>query len=98
MRIWLTQGQTVPLLKTQDLSNERNYCPITCFNTCSKIVTHKIGNYMKKHAERNNIWDRSQLGTYYRALGTVYQLMTDNPIIDEVRSQQRNLVVAFYDY
>ena len=22
-----------------------------------------IGNYMKEHAERNNIWDKNQLGT-----------------------------------
>ena len=50
-----------------------------------------IGNYMKKHAERNNIWDRSQLGTCSGVLRTVDEL-------DEVRNQQRNLAVAFYDY
>ena len=59
----LTQGRTVLLPKTEDLSNERNYCPITCLNTCYKIFTGMIGKYMKEHAERNNIWDRSQLGT-----------------------------------
>ena len=60
---WLTQGRTVLLPKTEDLSNERNYRPITCLNTCYKIFTGMIGKYMKEHAERNNIWDRSQLGT-----------------------------------
>ena len=30
---WLTQRQTVLLPKTEDLSNERNCCPITCLNT-----------------------------------------------------------------
>ena len=92
---WLTQGRTVLLPKTEELSNEKNYHPITCLNTCHKIFTGIIGNYMKDHAERNDIWDRSQLGT---CSGTVDQLIIDNAILDEVRDQQPNLAVAFYDY
>ena len=57
-----------------------------------------IGNYMKELAERNNIWDRSQLETFSGVLGAVDQLVIDNAIMDEVRSQQRNLAVAFYGY
>ena len=53
---------------------------------------------MKEHAERNNIWDRSQWETYSGVLGTVDQVIIDNAIMDEVRNQQRNLAVAFYDY
>ena len=53
---------------------------------------------MKEHAEMNNIWDRSQLGTCSGVLGTVDQLLIDATIMDEVRNQQRNLAVAFYDY
>ena len=54
---WLTQEQTVLLAKTEDLSNDRSYRPITCLNTCYKIFTGMIGNFMKEHAERNNIWE-----------------------------------------
>ena len=57
-----------------------------------------IGKYMKEHAERNNIWDRNQLGTCSGVLGTVDQLLIDAAIMDEVKNQQRNLAVAFYDY
>ena len=57
-----------------------------------------IGKYMKEHAERNNIWDRSQLDTCSGVLGTADQLLIDAAIMDEVRNQQRNLAVAFYDY
>ena len=57
-----------------------------------------IGNYMKENAERNNIWDRSQLRTCFGVLGIVDQLIIDNAIMDEVRNQQRNLAVAFCDY
>ena len=95
---WLTQGCTVLLPKTEELSNEKNYRPITCLNTCYKIFTCIIRNYMKDNAERNDIWDRSQLGTCSGVLGTVDQLIIDNAIMDEVRDQQRNLAVALYDY
>ena len=57
-----------------------------------------VGNYIKVDAERNNIWDRSHLGTCSAVLGTVDPLIIDNGIMDEVRNQQRNLAVASYDY
>ena len=31
-------------------------------------------------------------------MGTVDQLIIDNALMDEVKNQQRNLAVAFYDY
>ena len=96
---WLTRGRTVLLPKTEDLRNERNYRPITCFNTCYKIFMGMIGNYLKEHAEGNNIWDRNQQGNCSGVLGAVDQLIIDNAIMDEVGNQQRNLAVAvaFYD-
>ena len=81
---WITQGRTVLLPKTESLSNERDYRPITCLNTCYKIFT----GMMKEHADRNNIWDRSQLGTCSNVLGTVDQLIIDNAIMDEVREKK----------
>ena len=95
---WLTLGPTVPLPKTADLSNERNYRPVTCLNNWYKIFEGIIGNYKKDHAERNNIWARSQLGTCPVVLGTADQLIIINVIMDEETNQQRNLAVAFYDY
>ena len=94
----MTEGRTVLLPKTEDSSNERNYRPITCLNTCYKIFTGMIGNFMKEHAERNKIWDRRQLGTCSGVLGTLDQLIIDIVIMEEVRNQQRNLAAAFYDY
>ena len=95
---WVTHGRTVLLPKLEDLSDEKEYRPITCLNTCYKIFTGNVGSYMKEHAERNSIWDRSQLGTCSGVLGTVDQLIVDNTIMDEVRGKRRNLAVAFYDY
>lgn len=95
---WITDGRTVLLPKTENLTNEKDYRPITCLNTCYKIFTGMIANYMKEHADRNNIWDKSQLGTCSGVLGTVDQLLVDKAIMDEVSRNERNLAVAFYDY
>ena len=84
---WITQERTVLLPKTESLSNERDYWPITCLNTRYKIFTGMVGRYMKEHADRNNIWDRNQLGTCSNVLGTIDQLIIDNAIMDEVRKK-----------
>ena len=52
---WLTQGRTVLLRKTEDLSNEINYSPVTFLNTCYKIFTGMIGNYMKEHGSTREV-------------------------------------------
>ena len=57
-----------------------------------------IGNYIKEHAERNNIWDRSQLRTCSVVLGTVDQVIIDNAIMDEAINQRKNLAVPFHNY
>ena len=44
-----------------------------------------VGNYIKEHAERNIIWDRSQFGTCPGVPGTIDQLIIDNAVMDEVR-------------
>mgnify|MGYP001794280516 CR=1 FL=1 len=83
-------GRTALVPKSEDLNDEKEYRPLTCLNTCYKIF---VGSYMKEHAERNNLWNKSQLGTCSGVLGAVDQL-----IMDEVREKKRSLSVAFYDY
>ena len=34
----------------EELGNEGNYCPVTSLNTCYKLFTGMIGNYMQEHA------------------------------------------------
>ena len=46
------------LPKLEDIIDEREYHPITFLNTCCKIFTANVGNYMKDQADRNSIWDR----------------------------------------
>ena len=53
---------------------------------------------MRDHADRNEIWDKSQLGTCSGVLGMVDQLLIDSAIMGEVREKKRSLAVSFYDY
>ena len=80
------------------MSNDRNYCPSTYLNTCHTIFTDKVGNYVKVNAERNNICDRSQLGMCSGVLKSLDYWIIDNDIVEEVRNQQRNLVVSSHHY
>ena len=96
--VWWPTGRTVLLPKTKDLSDEKNYRPITCLNTSYKILTGLIAKYMRDHALVNKIWDEGQLGAVEGVLGTVDQLIIDRCIMEEVKQYHRNLAVAFYDY
>ena len=95
---WLPSGRTVSLPKTDDLSDEKNFRPITCLNTSYKILTGLIAKYMRGHARSNTIRDEGQLGAVEGVLGTVDQLIIDRCIMEKVKQYHRNLAVAFYDY
>ena len=94
---WWTTGRTVLLAKPKDLSDEKNYRPITYLNTSYKILTGLIAKYMYEHTLVNKIWDEGQLGAV-GVLGTVDQLTIDTCIMKEAKLYHRNLAVAFYDY
>ena len=83
--MWWPKGRTILLLKTKNLSDEKNYRPITCLNTFYKILTGIIAKYMRKHTVANDIWDEGQLGAVEGVLGTVDQLIIDRCILVEVK-------------
>ena len=95
---WWPLGRTVLIPKSKDVSDGKNYCPITCLNTSYKLPTGFVGKFMKNHAIENTIWDEGQLGAAEGVLSTVGQLVIDRCIMEEVKTQHRNLVLAFYDY
>ena len=50
------------ITKNQNLEDEKNYHPITCFITSYKIMTGLVAKYMREHTMENEIWDEGQLG------------------------------------
>ena len=47
--VWWPSGRTVLLPKTIDLTNEKNYHPITCLNTPYKLLTGSVVKYMRTY-------------------------------------------------
>ena len=95
---WITHGRTVLIPKSEELLDEKNFRLITCLNTSYKIFTGLLGKRMKDRADKNEIWDKNQLGTCSGGLDTVDQLLIDSAIMDEIHENKRNLAVSFYDY
>ena len=95
---WWPSGRTVLLPKMKNLSDEKNYRPITCLNTSYKILTGLVAKYMREHALVNEIWDEGKLGAVEGVLGMVDQQIIDRCIMEEVKQHHRNLAVVFYDY
>ena len=96
--VWWSSRRTVLLLKMKDLTDEKNYIPITCLNTSYKLLRSLVGKHMRENTMENNIWDEGQLGAVVGVFGTVDQLIIDKSIMEEVKTYYRNLAVAFYDY
>ena len=82
---WWLSGRTALLPKTKNLSDEKNYRPITCLNTSHKILTGLVAKYMREHTVVNEIWDEEKLGVVEGVLGIVDQLIIDRCIMDEVK-------------
>ena len=55
---WWPLGRTVLIPKSKDLSDGKNYLPITCFNTLYKLLTRLVARFMRNHAIENNIWKK----------------------------------------
>ena len=98
MPVWQSSGIIVLLPKTKDLTDEKNYRPITYFNTLHKLLTGLVGKYMREQMMENNIWHEGQLGAVGGVLGNIDQLIIDKSIMEEVKTYHRNLAVASYDY
>ena len=90
--------RTVLLQNTKDLTDEKNYRPITCLNTSYKLLTGFLDKYMGEHSKENDIWDGGQLGAVVGVLCTVNHLVIDRSIMEEMKTYHRHLAVAFYDY
>ena len=54
---WLGRGRTVLIPKSNDLTKEDKYRPITCLITMFKNFTTIMADIMTEHLKKNNLWD-----------------------------------------
>ena len=94
--VWWPSGRTALFPKTKDLTDEKNYHPITCLTISYKFLTGLVGKYIREHTMENHIWDEGQLAAAVEVLGTIDKLIIHKSIKEEVKTYHQN--VSFYDY
>lgn len=96
---WLCRGRTVLIAKKGDLSKPENYRPITCLNTCYKLVTAVMNTVIIKHLEKGNAIASNQRALRPREWGCTHALLLDKAVITDAMSQRQSPIsVAWVDY
>ncbi|XP_053597527.1 uncharacterized protein LOC128668472 [Microplitis demolitor] len=98
MSCWLVEGRTVLIQKKEDLSDPKNYRPITCLNAFYKIFTKILNNCILQ--EIDPVWQQiyEQRGNKRGLSGCKEHLLVDRCAIQDAIYYQRNLSMAWIDY
>ena len=95
---WLTKARTWLIPKSEDTNIAKNYRPIACQNLMFKLYTGCINTFLQHHCEINNIITSEQGGGKRNVWGCVEQLLINKTVLNEVRSNRRNLITIWLDY
>nr|CAH7766629.1 unnamed protein product [Callosobruchus chinensis] len=95
---WFVEGRTVLLPKTGDLSEPKNYRPITCLNACYKLFTRIL--YMRILEAVNHVFLSvyEQRGSKKGVAGCRDNLLIDRCVTQDSVQYKRNLSMAWIDY
>ena len=95
---WVVEGRTVLIPKSGDLSNPKNYRPITCLNACYKVFTRIL--YMRVLQAVERVYERiyEQRGSKRGVAGCKENLLIDRCVTQDSVQYKRNLSMAWIDY
>ncbi|XP_044261169.1 uncharacterized protein LOC123009112 [Tribolium madens] len=95
---WFVECRTVLLPTNGDLSDPKNYRPITCLNACYKIFTRVL--YMRILKAVDPVFREvcEQRGSKRGVAGCRENLLIDRTITQDSRQYKRNLSMAWIDY
>lgn len=95
---WFAEGRTVLLPKKGDLSDPKNYRPITCLNTVYKLFTTVLNNRVTKTVDP--VWRQivEQRGCKSGVSGCKENLLIDRCVCQDSIQYKRNLSMAWLDY
>ena len=86
------------LPKKSDTHLAKNYRPIACQNITYKLYTGILTHFLYDHCSTNNSIAVEQAGGKKGVWGCTDQLLINKIILDEVRSNQRNLFMMWFAY
>ena len=95
---WLAISMTNILPKNTDTHLAKNYRPIACQNITYKLYTGILNEFLYDHCATNSIIALEQAGGKKGLWGCTDQLLINKMILDEVRSNQQNLFMMWFDY
>ena len=96
--LWLTQGRTTLIPKSDETRNPSNYRPITCLPIIYKILNSIITSRMRHHIDSNSLIPPQQKGCTSTTYGTIDQLSINKTIMEEAVKNSRNISTAWIDY
>lgn len=98
MPTFLAHGLTFLIPKKGDSHDPANYRPITCLQAIYKIYTSCISQLIYNHCEQNSILTEQQKGCKKSSQGCKEQLIIDSVIMNQARTNVRNIYTAYIDY
>ncbi|KAI5738482.1 hypothetical protein M8J77_007684 [Diaphorina citri] len=98
MPLWMTQGSTILLPKTNDTKAVKNYRPITCLSGLYKLFTALISKKVYAHLIENNIFPAEQKGCAQKSLGCKEALILNKAVMKNAKSKNKNLAMGWIDY
>ena len=95
----LTRGRTSLLQKDKSKGNvASNYRPVTCSPLMWKLLTGVIADQIYVHLDQEKLLPEEQEGCRKGSRGTNDLLYIDRAVINEVKSRNKNLAIAWIDY
>ena len=96
---WLTRGRISLLQKDNSKGNVASNCePLTCLGLMWKLMAGVVGDQIYAHLDQEKLLPEEQKGCRNGSRGTNDLLYIDRTVIEEVKSRNKNLAVAWIDY
>ena len=95
---WLTRGRTSLLQKDKSKGHVASYRPITFLPLMWKLLTGVIADQIYAHLDLEKLLPEEQKGCRKGSRGTNDLVYIDWAIIKEVKSENKNLAMAWIDY
>ena len=86
------------LVTTTEITNAKNYRPITCLLTTYKILTSILTDRMYAFMEANKLFPLEQTGCKKGSYGCKDQLLINLMLMENYQRSDRNLSMTWIDY
>ena len=95
-KLW-GKGWIVPIFKSGDKNDPKNYRPITITSCLSKLFTKALNSRLVNFLEQNNILNKFQIGFREKSRTSDHILLLKT-IIDTYKKKKKHIYACFVDF